>query len=347
MLGPFQKQDSINPILSPLTTTTFACPVQGTDVRWEGKYVFNPAAVVKDGKVYLLYRAEDGFWGDRSTSRIGLAWSNDGIRFQRRTGPVLFPDSGAMSLYEWPGGCEDPRIVEDGIGGYVLTYTAWDRQTARLCVATSFDLLRWTKHGPAFKDAYAGRYKDFWSKSGAIVCDVKEGKFVARRVNGRYWMYWGDTDIFLAWSKDLIRWTPVERIEVTEGRSAKEPVKRRLLPVVSVRKGEFDSQLVEPGPPAFVTSRGILLIYNSCAAENSSLPQGTYATGQILFDSGNPAQMIERTREPFLKPDREYEISGQVSRVCFVEGLVQFKGRFFLYYGSADSRIAVAVWSPE
>jgi hypothetical protein len=124
ILGPFQKQDSVNPILSPLTATTFACPVLGTDVRWEGKYVFNPAAIVKDGKVCLLYRAEDGFWGDRSTSRIGLAWSDDAIHFQKRTEPVLFPDGGAQMVYEWPGGCKDPRIVEDGRGGFVLTYTA-------------------------------------------------------------------------------------------------------------------------------------------------------------------------------------------------------------------------------
>ena len=29
--------------------------------------------------------------------------------------------------------------------------------------------------------------------------------------------------------------------------------------------------------------------------------------------------------------------------MCFLEGLVYFKGRWFLYYGTADSKIAVAV----
>ena len=28
-------------------------------VRWQATHTFNPAAVVKDGKVYVLYRAED------------------------------------------------------------------------------------------------------------------------------------------------------------------------------------------------------------------------------------------------------------------------------------------------
>jgi len=45
----------------------------------------------------------------------------------------------------------------------------------------------------------------------------------------------------------------------------------------------------------------------------------------------------------FMKPDKPYEITGQVNYVCFVEGLVQYKGKWFLYYGTADSKIAVAV----
>jgi predicted GH43/DUF377 family glycosyl hydrolase len=44
-----------------------------------------------------------------------------------------------------------------------------------------------------------------------------------------------------------------------------------------------------------------------------------------------------------MKPDNIYEISGQVGHVCFAEGLVNYKGKWFLYYGTADSKIAVAV----
>jgi beta-1,2-mannosidase len=49
----------VNPVLGPIEETTFTCPVRRKQVNWEAKDVFNPAAVVKDGKVYLLYRAED------------------------------------------------------------------------------------------------------------------------------------------------------------------------------------------------------------------------------------------------------------------------------------------------
>ena len=49
----------INPVLGPIEETSFRCPVRRKEVNWEAKDVFNPAAVVKDDKVYLLYRAED------------------------------------------------------------------------------------------------------------------------------------------------------------------------------------------------------------------------------------------------------------------------------------------------
>jgi len=45
----------------------------------------------------------------------------------------------------------------------------------------------------------------------------------------------------------------------------------------------------------------------------------------------------------FIHPDKPYEKTGEVNEVCFVEGLVYFKKQWFLYYGTADSKIAVAV----
>lgn len=156
---------------------------------------------------------------------------------------------------------------------------------------------------------------------------------VARKLDGKYWMYFGDTDLFLANSADLIRWDPVLGVD------------GNWLPVLSPRAGMFDSDLVEPGPPAMLTEDGILLIYNSRnKAENGDkrLPAGTYAAGQVLFDPNDPAQVLRRSDTDFFHPTEEYEMTGQVNNVCFVEGLSFYKGRWFLYYGTADSMIAVA-----
>lgn len=327
-LGPFVKTDSLNPVLESLASTAFYCPVRKDTVRWEEKDVFNPSAVVRDGKVYLLYRAEDTVGKHAGTSRLGLAVSEDGLHFMRMAEPVFYPDEDSMNMYEWEGGVEDPRLVEDEKGRYILTYTAYDGNLARLCVASSPDLLHWTKHGLAFKD-----HPELWSKSGAIITTQRQDQFVATKINTQYYMYWGDTDIFLATSDNLVDWTPVFDGD-------------ELLKVFSPRPGKFDSDLVEPGPHAMLQEDGILLIYNSrnkLEKGDQQLPVGNYAAGQILLNKENPAEVLKRSENYFITPDKDYEITGQVNNVCFVEGLVHFKNRWFLYYGTADSKIAVAV----
>ena len=149
-LGPFVKQDAVNPILLPKDDTQFLCPVRNEQVKWEEKDVFNPSAVVRDSKVYLLYRAEDVIGKFLGTSRIGLAISDDGIQFTRHSEPVLYPDNDDFYDIEWEGGCEDPRIVEGEEGIYYMNYTAWNGDKARLCVASSTDLFHWQKHGSGF-----------------------------------------------------------------------------------------------------------------------------------------------------------------------------------------------------
>jgi len=79
------------------------------------------------------------------------------------------------------------------------------------------------------------------------------------------------------------------------------------------------------------------------AKGDTSLAEGTYAASEILLDKNNPSKVMQRMDTWFIKPDKSYEISGQVNHVCFLEGLVNYKSKWFLYYGTADSKIAVAV----
>ena len=324
---PFEKANSVNPILSA-GKGEFLCPIKKELIRWEEKDVFNPAAVVRNDTVFLLYRAEDVVGKYAGTSRIGLAFSLDGLHFTRRTMPILFPSEDFMKPFEWEGGIEDPRIIESSDGIYFLTYTAYDGRLARLCIASSKDLVHWTKHGLVLKDEYENR----WSKSGAIVGKRKGNKIIAQKINGLYWMYFGDTDLFMATSADLLTWKPVEE-------------NGKLKSVLRPRPHYFDSRLVESGPFALLTEKGILLPYNGmnlAQGGDNSLAKGTYSAGQALFDSNEPAKLIARLEKNFLRPDQPYEINGQVNQVCFIEGLVPFKDKWFLYYGTADSKIAVA-----
>ncbi len=339
MFGPFDKPGAVNPVIAPSATATVRSAFTDSLVQWEAFATFNPAAVVRNGKVYLLYRAEDATGVSQiggHTSRLGLAESTDGLRFTRRPTPVLQPDRDAQARYEWTGGVEDPRVVETDDGRYLLTYTQWNGDVPRLAVATSTDLVTWTKHGPAFASAGNGKFLRSETKSGSILCRISGEHLIATKIDGKYWMYYNVPHIQIATSDDLIHWTPLED---AEGNALK---------VLSPRAGYFDSWLVEAGPPAILTTRGIVLLYNAGNLGrhgDPTMPARIYTGGQALFDARNPVKLIDRTDVPFIRPTEPYEKTGQyVEGTTFTEALIPFRGQWFLYYGTADSRVGVATW---
>jgi predicted GH43/DUF377 family glycosyl hydrolase len=331
-LGPFVRTATGDPVVSPDKTAVFDCPLRKKPVHWESTHTFNPTAVVCDGKVCLLYRAEDDSGADQigaHTSRLGLARSDDGIHFTREAGPVLYPGDDDQKANEWDGGCEDPRAIAVGDGSFVVTYTQWNHKSTHLAVATSTDLVHWKKCGPVF--AGIPKYANLGCKSGAIVGKVVDGNLIAAKIDGKYWMYWGEGDIHLATSPDLIAWTP---IETADG---------KLLSVLPHRAGKFDGSLAEAGPPPVITDKGIVVIYNGKNDGDKSMGKGANSGGQALFDAADPTKLLERPESPFFKPELPVEKSGQYAAgTTFLEGLVQFKGQWFLYYGCADSYVGVA-----
>jgi predicted GH43/DUF377 family glycosyl hydrolase len=339
--GGFVRAEN-NPIISPDSTVVFNDPMSGKPVAWESDNTFNPGAIIKDGKVIVLYRAEDnsGMGIGFHTSRIGYAESHDGINFTRRNAPVLYPDNDSQKKYEWPGGCEDPRVAVTENGLYVIFFTQWNRKLPRLGVATSRDLITWKKHGPVFEKAYHGRFFNMATKSASILTKMTGGKQVIAKVNGKYWLYWGEHHVYAATSDNLVDWQPV----LNNNGKLKE--------LISPRKGFFDSDLTECGPPALITKNGILLFYNG---KNKSGEDGdmryspdSYCAGQVLFDLKDPSKPIARLDVPFLRPMAPFEKSGQyVNGTVFIEGMVFFKQKWFLYYGCADSRVGVAVYDPS
>jgi predicted GH43/DUF377 family glycosyl hydrolase len=342
MMGPFERPENAKPIIQKKAYTEFKDPMSGKKVNWESMATFNPAAIVKDGKIHVLYRAEEKL-GEKEigghTSRIGLATSEDGISYERKKEPIFYPAKDNQKEYEWTGGTEDPRIVEAEDGGYVLTYTQWNRDIPRLAVATSTDLKNWEKHGPVFEEWKDGKYHNMETKSGAIVTELKDGKLVAAKINGKYWMYFGVPHIWLASSEDLVNWEPIEDYA------------GNLAPVLSPRPGYFDSWLVEAGPPPVLTEDGIVVLYNAGNSQNigvEELGNRIYTGGQALYDAQEPWKILDRADKPFIKPELPFEKSGQYEDgTTFIEGLVYFKDTWYLYYGTADSMVGVVKWKPN
>ena len=279
--------------------------ISPSGATWQAAGTFNPAVVLKGTKVVMLYRAQDTM----GTSRLGYAESGDGIRFTPRTEPVFVPEAD----YEKDGGVEDPRLVKiDGL--YYMTYTGYNKKDAQLCLATSPDLVHWKREG-ILLPAYKGNWNMGWTKSGAITSE---------RIDGKYWMYWLGTSsdkndqMGLSSSSDLRHWK-----EETQN------------PVLPRRPGQFDSRVVEPGPPPILTPDGIVLIYNG-ADDNL-----VYHTGIAIFDRKDPRKLLYRSEKPVFGPELEWEKAGQVPNVVFVEGMAKKGKQYLFYYGGADKYVGV------
>ncbi|MEO8854549.1 MAG: hypothetical protein ABI359_12280 [Ginsengibacter sp.] len=67
-----------------------------------------------------------------------------------------------------------------------------------------------------------------------------------------------------------------------------------------------------------------------------------------MFDLRDPSKPLARLNVPFLRPMEPFEKSGQyINGTVFIEGLVFFQEKWFLYYGCADSKVGVAIYNPS
>jgi predicted GH43/DUF377 family glycosyl hydrolase len=322
MLTAFERL-SDKPVLSPRAG------------HFDDAGAFNPtAALLANGHTVLLYRGQD----KKGVSRVGFAESKDGIKFEAAVEPVLAPDAAVTSPDH--DGVEDPRISRaPGDQGWFLTATAYNKAAdkAQLVAYKSQSLANlkpdsdkgWQSAGVVVA-AGAGKWREHWTKSGAMVTD-NDG--VPLKINGYYWMYYmGDApgahdQTGLVRSKDGKNWLD----------AADEPILKR-------RPGMFDAKVVEPGPHTILTKDGILLIYNGADDKLA------YSTGWALFDRHDPRRLLARADKPLFAPETDWEkrVASkeifQAPNVVFVEGIVpdRERGGFRVYYGCADSYVGVA-----
>lgn len=288
---------------------------------WEAGATYNSSAVVWDKRVWMIYRAEDvppKLISEENlyTGRLGLASSDDGFRFDRVSNQPIIGTDGRFAA-DKTRGVEDPRLTQMDDGRFLLTYTAFSGKTLndwgpgriKLFLAESRDLRSWHEYGPVFP---------FSTKSGGIL---------GKKVGGRYVMYYGDTDIFLAESEDGVRWQSTRKL------------------VFGARAGYADDGGVEVGPSPILTRKGILLIYNMIRKDKPM----HYLPGYVLLDKDDPTRVLDRSEEPILRGELEMErcyrcseFHGGGNYILFAMGSVIKDGRFFLYYGCADEVVGVA-----
>ncbi|KAI9672661.1 MAG: hypothetical protein M1831_000096 [Alyxoria varia] len=329
-LLPFHKHPR-NPILRPNPFNS-----------WESFSSFNPTALVLNNTIFLFYRAQNA----KLTSSIGLAWSTDGTTFHKLLYPVIYP----TEPWEFGGGTEDPRVVRVN-GTVYVTYTGfeWRPETntvvGQLCLAYSRDLLHWTKLPPLFPGWMDVAY-DAIGRPIARVNHTKSAAIVDEPTrDGRYHMYFGDSFIYHATSRNLLSWIP----DPAESYFGPAPIKARDGKWIFFYNGASNGNAA--GYPQGHYSVGQMLVdptrsyqfapLNGTAAENGSVEVGAGGFDpryQPALTDG-PVARLER---PLLVPEAPDEQVGQVPNVVFAEGIVRFKGRWWLYYGQADKTVGVA-----
>jgi len=316
-------------------------PVPGA---WDCVSVFNPGAILKDGRVHMLYRAVSDL--GRYVSRFGLAISEDGYSFERASDrPVFEPQQD----YE-VGGVEDARITRDA-DGFLVTYAAVSREPGP--AYAEMDFFRLSRDDPycprpgipPLGPSYTGLLRsadlaDF-RQEGLITppgIDDRDGVLFPEKIDGRYVMlhrpstwvgaeYGTDTPaIWLAYSGDLEEWDYGERGEHLLMRS-EQP---------------WEEAKLGAGAPPVRTDAGWLLIYHGVDHRY------VYRVGAALLDLHDVTKVIARTEEFLLEPEEEFERVGVIPNVVFPTAAVWEAGRELLvYYGAADRVCGLATADME
>jgi predicted GH43/DUF377 family glycosyl hydrolase len=272
--------------------------------------VFNPGATrLADGTTLLLCRAEDR----RGHSHLCAARSSNGIDgWTIDPEPTLRPDPERHPEELW--GIEDPRITfVDELGKYAIAYTAFGRKGPGVALALTDDFRTFDRYGLAMQP------------------DDKDAALLPRRINGQFALIhrpWSDpsADIWISYSPDLREWSG-----------------RKL--VLPARRGSWwDANRIGLSPPLIETPRGWLMLYHGVRRTAAGC---LYRLGAALLDLEAPDRCLLRGDSWIFGPESDYEREGDVGYVAFPCGytLDDDGDGIKLYYGAADTSIAVATGS--
>ena len=276
------------------------------DLPYTANTVFNSAAVQLQNETLMLLRVEDR----RGFSHLTVARSADGVgAWKIDTQPTMMPSPVEHPEEQW--GIEDPRIVElSGEGRYAVTYTGY------------------SPAGPLVSLALTDDFERFERVGAVLPPDNKDAALFPVRIDGRYAMLHrpmsgmcNGGDIWIAYSPDLRHWGDHKVL-------------------LQARSGPWwDAGKIGLSPPPVRTDKGWLMMYhgvrNTCAGS-------LYRLGLALLDLDDPCRVIRRSNEWIFGPSRSYELHGDVGYVTFPCGLLLVNGELRMYYGAADTSMALA-----
>jgi len=206
-------------------------------------------------------------------------------------------------------GCEDPRAtLIDGV--WHITYVSVGAVGITTSRLTTTDFVSFERRGIMFLPDH---------KDVALFPGRVRERYVAltRPMPSSFNRVLG---IWIAFSDDLVGWGGHR-------------------PLALPRPGMWDGVRTGAGTVPFRVPEGWLELYHGVDSS------GSYAMGGLLLDAEDPGQVLARSPEPILTPERDYEKAGFYSNTVFSCGHVPLDDRgerIRMYYGAADSCMAAA-----
>ena len=108
------------------------------------------------------------------------------------------------------------------------------------------------------------------------------------------------------------------------------------------RGGWWDARKIGLSPPPLETPEGWLILYHGVRTTAAGC---LYRLGLALLDRNDPTRVLRRSSQWVFGPREVYELEGDVPGVVFPCGWVVEDDEVRLYYGAADSSIALATAS--
>ncbi len=274
------------------------------DWPYPANAVFNPAAAKLNTETLLLIRVEDM----RGFSHLTVARSADGFtNWEIDARPTLEADQSSLEE-KW--GLEDPRIV-------------WLEEQKQFGVT----YVSFSEGGPVVSLAITKNFTTFARLGALLPPEDKDACLFPRRFNGRFALIHrpivrGEAHIWLSFSPDLKHWGDHQLL-------------------LRTRAAYWDCHRIGLACQPIETPQGWLIFYHGV---RSTTAGQIYRVGLALLDLNAPWKVLRRSDEWVLGPGAYYERIGDVSGVVFPNGAVVHKetDQLNLYYGAADSTIAVA-----
>lgn len=331
-----------------------------TDNPLEIEGVLNPAgATGPDGHYYLFPRLVAA----GNYSRIGVArvlrdaaGRPSGVE---RLGVALEPSTPYEIVRPGLGGCEDPRITYLACAGvYVMAYTGLGLLGPHVALASSRDLLTWTRHGLVDFAAEGGADFNAYANKDAMLLPepvrAPNGELALALLHRPMYEMWlgfdgegcvpapppdgVDDDRPSMW----ISYCPLQDLDWLGGAQPARFAHHHLL---ATPEQDWEAYRIGGGTVPFRTAEGWVTFYHG--VELFADGGRCYQTGALVLDREDPRIVLSRSGAPIFGPDTPEERIGVVSNVVFPTAVEERDGSLDVYYGMADSRIGAARLTPR